>query len=91
MRRRAAEIAQPGRGHLAGGGRIHPAGHELADAHLEMKGELLVDLLVDGHTPQPRPQGALHVANSTFDTPAENRRHVASSAASCVRPAAVSR
>ncbi len=68
-----------------------PGLDQLAGAHLEVEGELLVHLLVDRDPPQPRPQGAPHDANSTFDTPVEKRFQVASSASSWVRPAAVRR
>ena len=68
-----------------------PGLDQLAGAHLEVEGELVVHFLVDRHPPQPRAQGALHDANSTFDTPVEKRFQVASSASSWVRPAAVRR
>ena len=74
----------------ARGRRIHAAGDELARAHLDVQRDLFVELLIERHAPQPRTQGTLHVAN-TFETPVENFFHVAISAASCSRPASVSR
>ena len=71
--------------------RIHSAIDELAGTHLDVQRELLVDFLIDRDPPEPRTKGALHVENSTFETPAEKRRHVAISASSCVRPVSVSR
>ena len=87
----ARDIAQPADRQLARGRRIHAARDELARPHLDVERELFVDFLIDRDAPQPRPKGALHVANRTFETPAENRRQVAISAASCSRPASVRR
>ena len=67
-----------------------PPAIELARAHLEVQRDFFVELLIERHAPQPRTQRTLHVAN-TFETPAENFFHVAISAASCSRPASVSR
>ena len=78
MRLRLRDVAQPAERQLARGRRIHAARDELARAHLDVQRELFVDLLLERHAPQPRTEGALHVANRTFETPAENRRQVAS-------------
>ena len=40
----------------------------LAAAHLEVEGQLLLDFLLDRHTPQPRPQGSPHWAKSSTTT-----------------------
>ena len=82
----ASEIAQTVDGHFARGLRVQSPFDELARPHLDVKGKLLVDLLIERHAPQPRTQRPFHVAN-TFETPVENFRHVAISAASCSRPA----
>ena len=74
----ACDVAQPADGDVARGLRVHAALDELARPHLDVKGDLLVDLLIERHAPQPRSKGALHGANSTFETPAENRFQVAS-------------
>ena len=66
--------------------RIDPARDQLARPQLEVQRDLLVDLLVDRHAPEPRAQRALHDANSTFETPVEKRRQAAVSAASRSRP-----
>ena len=87
----ARDVAQPADRQFARDRRVHAARDELARPHLDVQGELLVDLLIDRDAPQPRTQRALHVASSTFETPAANRRHVAISAASCWRPDSVSR
>ena len=87
----ARDVAQSTERQLAGGLRIHAALDELARPHLDVQRELFVDLLIDRDAPQPRTKGALHVESRTFETPAENRRQVAISAASCSRPASVSR
>ena len=60
-----------------------PRCDELARAHLDVQGQLFVDLLVDRDAPQPRTKRTLHVESRTFETPAENRRQVAISASSC--------
>ena len=86
-----AEVAEAGQRGAPGVGRVHPGVDQLAGAHLEVEGEFFVDLLIDRDPPQPRAQGAPHDANSTFDTPAEKRFQVASSASSWVRPAGVRR
>jgi hypothetical protein len=70
--------------------RVHTALGELARPHFEVELDLFVDFPVDRYAPQPRTKGTLHVAN-TFDTPAENLRHVSTSAASCARPSSVRR
>lgn len=77
----AREVAQATRRQVAGGLRIHAALDELARPHLDVQRELLVDLLIDRDAPEPRTQGALHQENRTFETPAENRRQMAISAA----------
>ena len=48
------EIADPRQHDLARGLRVHAALDQLARAHLDVEGELLVDLLIERHTPQPR-------------------------------------
>ena len=77
------DVAETTQSELAGGCGIHTAGDQLTGPHLDMQGKLLVDFLIDRHTPEPRTQRTLHLENRTFDTPAENRRHVAVSAANC--------
>ena len=62
-----------------------------AAAHLEVEGQLLLDLLLDRHPPQPRPQGSPHWASRMRETPEMNWSHAAVSAASCARPWRVSR
>ena len=51
---------------IARADRIHAALDELARAHLEVEGDLLVHFLVERHAPEPRAKGALHRANSTL-------------------------
>src|SRR6185503_14299894 len=58
---------------------------------LDVQRQLLVDLLIDSNAPEPRTEGALHLENRIFETPVENRRHVAVSASSCSRPESVRR
>lgn len=64
---------------------------ELARPHLDVEGELLVDLLIDRHAPEPRAKGVLHRASRIFETPPEKRRHDSVLAASCSRPVSVRR
>ena len=74
--------------------RAHPALDELADAHLDVEGELGVDLVVDARPPEPRAQPLAEghdEGRSTLETPAENLAHSAVSAASWRRPLAVTR
>ena len=52
----ARDIAEPAERQLACGRRIHAALDELARAHLDVQGELFVDLLLERHAPQPRTQ-----------------------------------
>jgi hypothetical protein len=85
------DIAKPADGDLASCLRVQAAPDELARSHLDVEGELLVDFLIEWHVSQPRPKGTSHGANRSFETPAENRRQVAVCAASCLRPAGVSR
>ena len=85
------DITEPRQGLAAGFRRVEAGVDELAGPHLEVEGEFVVDLLVDGHPPEPRAQRPFHDANSTFDTPIEKRFQVASSAASWARPGGVSR
>ena len=87
----ARDIAEPPEGQLSRRRRIHAARDELARAHLDVQGELLVDLALERHTPQPRTERALHVDSRTLETPVVNRRQVASSVASCSRPNSVRR
>ena len=47
------EIAKAPDGDMPSGGRIHSALDELARAHLDVEGDLVVDLLIERHTPQP--------------------------------------
>ena len=90
VRLRRREIAQAaGRDVIARRSGSIPRSTSSRRSHLEVEGDLLVHLLIERHAPQPRTEGALHRANSTFETPAENRRQVAISAASCARPATV--
>jgi hypothetical protein len=84
------EIAKPFGRLPARGGGVEAAIDQLAGAHVEMESQLLVNLLVNGNSPQPRAERTFHVAN-TLLTPAEKRRQVATSAASWARPASVSR
>jgi hypothetical protein len=37
--------------------------------------ELFVDFLFNRNVPEPRTKGAFHLARSSFETPAANRRH----------------
>jgi hypothetical protein len=46
----------------------------LAPPHLDVEGELLVDLLLDRHPPEPRAQRAFHCARRILETPAVNSR-----------------
>src|SRR5262249_3765121 len=77
------DVAETPDGKLAGGAGIQTARDELPRPHLDVQPELLLDLLIDRDAPEPRTRGTLHLENRTFETPAENRRHVAVSAASC--------
>ena len=52
----ARDIAEPAERQLARGRRIHAALDELARAHLDVQGELFVDLALERHAPQPRTQ-----------------------------------
>ena len=71
----------------------HPLLDELARAHLDVEGELRVDLVLDAGPPEPRaePLSELHAGSSTFDTPVAKRAHCSVSAASCRRPFGVMR
>ena len=51
-----------------------------------MEGDLLVDLLIERHPPQPGTEGSLHFAKRILETLAEKRCQVSISAASCLRP-----
>jgi hypothetical protein len=48
-----ADIAKPRQHDVAGALRVHAARDELARAHLDMEGDLFVDLVVDVHAPEP--------------------------------------
>ena len=85
------DIAQSADRDLAGGLRIHAARDQLARPVLDVQRQLFVDLLIDREAPEPRTKRTFHVESRTFDTPVENRRHVAISASSCCRPASVRR
>jgi hypothetical protein len=50
----ARDIAEASERQLTCGRRIHAAGDELARAHLDVQVELLVDLALERHAPQPR-------------------------------------
>ena len=76
---------------LARGLRVLPLRDEGARPHLDVEGDLLVDFLFERHPPQPRTEQASHRASRILDTPVENWRHLADSAARCARPAGVSR
>jgi hypothetical protein len=39
---------------------IHAALDQLARAEFDVKSELLIDLLIERHTPEPRTEGTLH-------------------------------
>ena len=45
---------------LASGLRIHAALDQLARAHLDVQRDLLIDLLIERHSPQPGTKGSLH-------------------------------
>jgi hypothetical protein len=63
----------------------------LASAHLDVQGELFIDLLLDRNAPQPRAKRTLHLASRILETPAVNSRQASVSAASCARPCRVRR
>ncbi len=87
----ARDVAKAVECQLTRGFRIDAARDELARPHLEVKGELFVDLALHRDAPQPRPQQAPHVDSRTLEMPVVNRRQVATSAASCSRPRSVRR
>ena len=61
------EVADARQHDLARDLRIHPALDELARAHLDVEGELFVDLLVERHAPQPRAERA----SSSWSVPSQ--------------------
>jgi len=49
----AHQIAQSADRQLASGFRVHPALDQLAGSHLDVKGDFLVDFLIERNPPQP--------------------------------------
>ena len=70
-----SNVTKSVKGRLARQVRIHSALDQRARAHVDVEVELFVDFLFNRNVPEPRTQGAFHLARSSFETPAENRRH----------------
>ncbi|HVQ12348.1 MAG TPA: hypothetical protein VMS40_02110, partial [Vicinamibacterales bacterium] len=46
-------VSDPREDHLASNARIDPLLHQVAGAHLDVEGDLVIDLLIERYTPQP--------------------------------------